>query len=87
MSRPDRSPVPVALIGALVLALSLAACGRKGPLDPPPGGYQVDHGAVRTPTSAKGSTPKVEQPEYDENGRPIAPTGKTKKLPFDWLID
>jgi predicted small lipoprotein YifL len=27
----------VALIGVLAAALGLAACGRKGPLDPPPG--------------------------------------------------
>ena len=27
----------LALIGALVASLGLAACGRKGPLDPPPG--------------------------------------------------
>jgi predicted small lipoprotein YifL len=25
------------MIGALVASLGLAACGRKGPLDPPPG--------------------------------------------------
>ncbi|MBX6328708.1 MAG: lipoprotein [Pseudolabrys sp.] len=31
----DRPPVRLALAGALV-ALTLAACGRKGPLDPPP---------------------------------------------------
>src|SRR3972149_10996237 len=27
----------LALAGALVASLGLAACGRKGPLDPPPG--------------------------------------------------
>jgi predicted small lipoprotein YifL len=27
----------LAVLAALVLALGIAACGRKGPLDPPPG--------------------------------------------------
>ena len=42
LSRPDRSLFPFAVIGALALALPLSACGRKGPLDPPPGGYVLD---------------------------------------------
>jgi predicted small lipoprotein YifL len=74
---------------ALVLALPLAACGRKGALDPPPGGYQIDKGVVRTPTTNAGALPppKNVQPDYDENGRPIPPEGQKKKLPGDWLID
>lgn len=37
MSRfSDRLLVRLALIGALAASLGLAACGRKGPLDPPP---------------------------------------------------
>ena len=31
--------------------------------------------------------PPDKPPEYDENGRPIAPVGSRKKLPADWLID
>ncbi len=33
----DRLFFRLALIGALAASLGLAACGRKGPLDPPPG--------------------------------------------------
>src|SRR5665811_1288280 len=33
----DRPFLRLALIGALAASLGLAACGRKGPLDPPPG--------------------------------------------------
>jgi predicted small lipoprotein YifL len=33
----DRPLARLALAGALVAALGLAGCGRKGPLDPPPG--------------------------------------------------
>ena len=42
LSRPNRSPSFLAVIGVLALALPLAACGRKGPLDPPPGGYVLE---------------------------------------------
>ncbi|WP_168192684.1 LPS translocon maturation chaperone LptM [Undibacter mobilis] len=33
----ERSFFRLALVGALVASLGLASCGRKGPLDPPPG--------------------------------------------------
>ena len=89
VSRPNRSSFPLILIGALALAVPLSGCGRKGGLDPPPGGSQLESGAVRTPVSRRGvtPTPAEKSPEYDENGRPIAPTGPRKKLPADWLID
>lgn len=36
MTRPKRDLLRLVLTGALVASLGLAACGRKGPLDPPP---------------------------------------------------
>jgi len=33
----DRPMTRLALIGVALAALTLAGCGRKGPLDPPPG--------------------------------------------------
>ena len=88
LSRPRRTLSVVALIGALALALPLAACGRKGPLDPPPGGYALEQGTAKTPVSGAGvTTSRDKQPEYDEDGRPIAPQGLKRKLPADWLID
>jgi hypothetical protein len=89
VSRPNRSSFSLVLIGALALALPLSGCGRKGGLDPPPGGSQLESGAVRTPVTRRGAAapPPEKSPEYDENGRPIAPTGSRKKLPADWLID
>ena len=88
--------VAFALLGALILALPLAACGRKGPLDPPPGGYAFDPGLVRTPVSKKGGTSvheqekedsKEKEPTFDEEGRPLAPAGTKKRLPGDWLLN
>lgn len=87
VSRPNRLPL-LAVIGALALALPLSACGRNGALDPPPGGYQLEPGVVRTPTTRRGTVQtEVKPPEYDEDGRPIASAGPNRKLPADWLID
>jgi hypothetical protein len=88
VSRPNRSSFSLALIGGLALALPLSACGRVGGLDPPPGGSQLESAAVRTPVTRRGATASPEKAqEYDEDGRPIAPTGRKKKFPGDWLID
>ena len=76
------------MIGIVALALSLSGCGRKGPLDPPPGGYVLERGVGRTPVTGRGAARTEEkQREVDDEGRPVAPTGPRKKLPADWLID
>jgi predicted small lipoprotein YifL len=85
---PRRLLIPIAMVGTLALALS--ACGRKGPLDPPPGGYALNPATLSTPVTPRGAAREPEpqaQPQYDENGRPIAPKGQKKRLPGDWLID
>src|SRR5712671_5061193 len=65
VSRPNRSSFSLAVIGALALALPLSACGRKGALDPPPGGSQLEGGTVRTPTTRRGGQPVPQkEPEY-----------------------
>jgi hypothetical protein len=88
VSRPNRSSFFFGVIGMLALALPLSACGRKGALDPPPGGSLLEAGTVRTPVTRRGAeVPRDKPTEYDENGRPIAPVGPRKKLPGDWLID
>jgi predicted small lipoprotein YifL len=72
VSRFDRI-VRVAAISALALALglTLSACGRRGPLEAPPGTALTPQGPV----------------ELDPQGRPIAPPGEKKRLPIDWLLD
>jgi hypothetical protein len=37
------------------------------------------------PPPTRSTQPK--QPEYDEDGRPIAPEGPRKSFPGDWLLN
>jgi predicted small lipoprotein YifL len=62
-----------AAIGALALALglTLSACGRRGPLDAPPGVVNTPQGPI----------------EVDAQGRPLAPPGEKRRLPIDALLD
>ncbi len=73
MIRPDRPVFRAAALGALLLALgvTLSACGRKGPLDPPPGVVNTPQGPV----------------EVDPQGRPLAPPGEKKRLLIDKILD
>ncbi|MEJ0078847.1 MAG: lipoprotein [Alphaproteobacteria bacterium] len=56
---------------ALALGLTLSACGRRGPLEMPPGVAMTPQGPV----------------EVDPQGRPLAPPGEKKRLPIDVLLD
>ena len=74
------------LIGiGVIAALLLAGCGRKGPLDPPPGGWYVQQRDRMVPVSTRPAPPAPV--EYDAEGRPIAPEGPSRRIPADWLID
>jgi predicted small lipoprotein YifL len=75
----DRPFLRLALIGALAAALGLAACGRKGPLDPPPAASLAGD-----PAAAKSSNAP---PVMDREGRPIAPPGPNKRIPLDVLLN
>ena len=73
MSRFDRPFVRIVAVAALlVLGLTLSACGRKGPLDPPPGAAVGPGGTLI---------------ELDQEGRPLAPPGQKKRIPLDVLLD
>ena len=79
--------LPTVLIGmGVVAAMLLAGCGRKGPLDPPPGGWQLQQqGRRQAPVTTNPAPPAAVQ--YDAEGRPIAPEGPSRRIPADWLID
>ena len=83
--RPNRLLISFALASAF--ALALAGCGRKGALDPPPGGYALEP-TTTTPVTGRGEAlPKRTGPAYDEDGKPIAPEGPKRRTPADWLLD
>jgi predicted small lipoprotein YifL len=67
----------IAAVGVLVAALGLGACGRKGPLDPPPGAAALDQ-------------PAEGPPAIGPDGQPIPPpppTGPKKAFFLDFLLD
>jgi predicted small lipoprotein YifL len=90
----DRPFLRLALIGALAASLGLAACGRKGPLDPPPSASLAGEPQANLPDlmSKDSATPiggkaKDGNAGVDANGRPIAPKGPKKTIPLDVLLN
>jgi predicted small lipoprotein YifL len=69
----------LAMIGALAAALGLAACGRKGPLDPPPAASLAGD---KSASKAAGAPPVM-----DKQGQPVAPPGENKRIPLDVLLN
>lgn len=85
----------LAVLGALTLALGLAACGRKGPLDLPPGASgeypEPNMPGMITRGSRAQATPiggeDTANPGVDQNGQPVAPKGQGKRIPLDNLLN
>ena len=84
----------LALIGVLAAALGLAACGRKGPLDPPPGASLEGVAQPVAPnlmsnTGRKsiGTKDDPDNPGVDENGQARAPKGPVKRIPLDNILN
>jgi len=74
-----------AVLGVLSAALLFSACGRKGPLDPPPGAALQP--APEAQPGASGDQAGAGAQEHGPDGRPLASRGQKKTLPIDWLID
>jgi predicted small lipoprotein YifL len=90
----DRTLPRLALIGALAASLGLAACGRKGPLDLPPGGSLAGEPQASAPTgitspivSPIGGQAKNNDPGVGPDGKPQAPKGPNKRIPLDVLLN
>jgi predicted small lipoprotein YifL len=78
-----------AVVVLSVLALSLAGCGRKGPLDLPPsasGAPQASAAPTDTETEAR-RQPSVFNPSYGSDAPPQAPRGAKKSFILDPLLD
>ena len=76
-SMPDPRLVRIAVIGALVAALGLAGCGRKGGLDPPPGAT----------AAADQSAPPGAAPPASPDALPPSTQPLPRRTLIDWLID
>ena len=90
----DRPFLRLALIGVAVASLGLAACGRKGPLDPPPGASlageaQPNNPSLMNPVGAApiGSQATDTNLGVGPNGQPLAPKGEKKRIPLDALLN
>lgn len=93
----DRPVLRLTLIGALsaVFALALTGCGRKGPLDPPPGASLAGETQPNMPglMSEKGRAASIgaeltsDNPGVGPDGQPLAPKGPKKRIPLDNLLN
>ncbi|MDI1347553.1 MAG: lipoprotein [Pseudolabrys sp.] len=82
----------LAVIGVLAFALGLAGCGRKGPLDPPPGASLDVPQAQTSEMSSNGVAPiggaTIDgNPGVGPDGQPQAPKGPQKRIPLDVLLN
>jgi len=94
-----RFPLPrLALVAILATSLGLAACGRKGPLDAPPGAQQEGRAQQAEPQpTAAGLLNPMAAPiggqttsagaGVDADGRPTAPVGPKRSFPLDVLLN
>ena len=77
-----------AAVGVVVAAigLSASACGRKGPLDPPPGAAQYSQPG---PASREQLASPDGQVGVDRDGKALAPPPSKQRQPFilDWLVE
>jgi predicted small lipoprotein YifL len=82
-----------AMTAALAASLGVAACGRKGPLDPPPGSSlegvrQPDMPSlISTPATPIGGQAKDGEAGVGTDGRPVAAKGPKKQIPLDVLLN
>jgi predicted small lipoprotein YifL len=84
------SPLPArwAVIVLAAAALALAGCGRKGPLDPPPGASSlsaVEQGDTDEERAASKGT--VFDPSYGANELPKTPKGNKRSFILDPLLN
>ena len=85
----------LAAIGVLAVSLGLTACGRKGPLDPPPGAKldgvaQPDRPDLMNSNERRmpiGGEEVDGHPGVGPDGQPMAPKGPKKRIPLDVLLN
>jgi predicted small lipoprotein YifL len=84
------APSRWAIILLSVAALTLGACGRKGPLDPPTSSTNAPLASAApaaTDTEAENAAkPGVFNSTYGTNADPVAPKGQKKSFVLDPLL-
>jgi predicted small lipoprotein YifL len=85
--RPTSSRWAIILVSAAVL--TLAGCGRKGPLDLPPTASAPPAAAAQADADAEraASKPSVFNPNYGTDAPPTAPKGAKKAFVLDPLLN
>ena len=92
----DRPFFRLALIGAMIAVLALAGCGRKGPLDPPPGASATGEAEpqssgllspMASPIGGGGGKTSSAEPALGPDGRPLAPKGPKRSFVLDGLLN
>ena len=71
-----------------MVALALAGCGRKGPLDLPPTASAPTASVAPGPTddAQAAAKPSLFDPSYGTNAAPAAPRGKKQPFVLDPLL-
>jgi predicted small lipoprotein YifL len=85
--RPTTSGWAIVLLS--VAALTLGACGRKGPLDPPTSSANVPLASAPAPTDTEAENaakPGVFNSTYGTDAPPVAPKGARKPFILDPLL-
>jgi predicted small lipoprotein YifL len=84
----DRPFTRLVLIGVALTALTLAGCGRKGPLDPPPGASMVSEPvASEAPPATSDLVTAPGQTRDGPANRPVVPAGPNKRIFLDNLLN
>jgi len=88
----DHPFLRLALFGTLIASLGLAACGRKGPLDPPPsaslaGEQQPNPNPVSNPIASPIGGQSKDNTVLGPNGLPLSPQGPKKHILLDDLLN
>lgn len=84
---PDRLYVRVALIGMLAVSLGLAACGRKGPLDLPPGAASSEGKAASSDGQQQPAGATLMRSPFDKSGGNTPGTGPREVPDKPFILD
>jgi predicted small lipoprotein YifL len=81
----DRPFLRMALLGLAVASLGLAACGRKGPLDPPPAASVTGEPQAGAPAGSP--SPSISPFGNQAASTPQTPAAPNKRIFLDNLLN